>query len=259
VWPGDTQRRLLLAHATGFCKEVWSPVVAGLRSLGYDGEVVAWDFTAHGDSPAGSPPYDWWAFAAEVLAVVDAFDGQMFVGVGHSMGAASLAMAEVERPGTFDRLILIEPIIFPPPFVRADHPLVFGALRRRARFESIEEARANFASKPVFSAWSPEALDAYASGGLEVVDGGARLKCRPENEADIYRGGSAHGVFDRLGEVRVPVFLVAGEQSTTHGPALMELLAAQLDEAAMEYVAHAGHFVPMERPDVVARLIASLV
>ena len=254
TWPGDGATGLFLAHATGFCKEVWEPVVAHLRPY-IAGSIVAWDGRAHGASSAGTPPFDWWDFGRDALEVVDSIDLGIRVGVGHSMGGAALAMAEILRPGTFDGLVLIEPIVFPPPFGRFDNMMAEVARKRRSFFASPEEAHSNFAGKAVFSAWDSRAMEAYIRGGLRVVDDAWLLSCSPHHEAEVYRGGSAHGAFDRLGEIGIPVLLLAGEHSTTHDEDLVEILLSQLVSGSAVIVPDAGHFLPMEKPATVAELI----
>lgn len=257
-WPGTVETGLLLAHATGFCKEVWSPVVEHLRN-NLDNAIVAWDARAHGRSDPGEPPFDWWDFAGDALAVADGFEAESLIGIGHSMGGASLAMAEILRPGAFDRLVLIEPIMFPPPFGRFDNPLVEAALRRRKAFLSPDDALRNFSEKDVFGLWDEGALTAYVSGGLRAQDGEWVLRCRPEHEADVYRGGGAHGAYQRLGEIEVPVLLLAGEFSTTHIRPLVDDLVSRMPQASATVVSGAGHFLPMEQPARVAELIAQFI
>lgn len=252
--PGDDGTTYFLAHATGFCKEVWEPLAPFWSS-----ELVAWDGRAHGKSSPGEPPYDWRDFGRDVLAVVDSIDADGRVGVGHSMGGAALVLAELERPGTFEGLVLVEPIMFPPPFERFDHPLVESALRRRPSFTSPAEARSNFAAKPAFARWSDEALDAYIRGGLAERGEEWVLRCSPGHEADIYRGGSAHGAYARLGEIVCPVLLVAGSNSNTHPETFVEHLGERFVDAAVQVVDGAGHFLPMEVPDVLAPVVDEFV
>lgn len=259
-WFGSAPGHVFLAHATGFCKEVWDPVIGDLQTV-WEGSITAWDAPGHGSSGSGSIPFDWWDTAHAALEVVDSCDpvGPR-IGVGHSMGGATLVMAELLSPGTWSGLILIEPIIFPPPFQRIEeNPLAVGALRRRASFASPDEARETFAAKPAFVSWDDRALRAYVGGGLVERDGRFWLACHPELEADAYRAGTADGAYARLSEVACPVLILAGEFSHTHPEPFVQHLAEALPNAGSRIIEGTGHFLPMERPDLVAEQIAGEV
>ena len=88
--PGGDGPPLLLAHATGFCADVWRPVAAALAG---DFDCWALDFRGHGrsDVPA-SGSFDWEGTADDVLAVIDAArasDGVAGPWVGAVDGSAS--------------------------------------------------------------------------------------------------------------------------------------------------------------------------
>lgn len=250
---------VLAVHATGFCKETWGPVVADLRQIGHDCPVVAIDQRGHGDSAAPEPPFDWWDLGADSLAVARTL-GAGVIGVGHSSGAAALAMAELLGPGTFRSLLLVEPIIFPGPFGRMeDNPMATAALRRRRSFPSPGAAADNFRDKPPFAAWDERALQAYVTGGLVARDEGWELKCSPEVEAEYYRSAGDHGAWDRLGEIGVPVVLVAGASSDTHPGPFLEATRQRFARATAVVVDDASHFVPMEKPAVVAELLGDML
>lgn len=257
-WPGAGSGHLFLAHATGFCKEVWDPVVVELRSIGWDGSMTAWDAPGHGGSPAIPVPFDWWDMARAALDMVKRpGSSSPKVGVGHSMGGATLVMAELLDPGSLQGLILIEPIIFPPPFQRIEeHPLAVGATRRRASFASSDEALENFSSKVAFGSWDERALRAYVQGGLVERDGRFWLACEPQFEADLYRSGSAHSAYERLSDVECPVLILSGQSSFTHPETFAAHLAAQFQDGRYQVIPRTGHFLPMERPDLVAAQIA---
>jgi pimeloyl-ACP methyl ester carboxylesterase len=254
-WGPDPQPFVLASHATGFCKEVFRPVVDELRHRTSAATVLAFDHRAHGDSDVPPPPYDWWDLGRDVVGILDGRSG--VVGVGHSAGAAALLLAELLAPGSFASLVLVEPIVFPGPYGRQEHSLVDAALKRKAEFTSRAAAVENWESKPAFSSWQPAALEAYARGGLAPEGAIWRLKCPPEAEAEFYRGSTAHGGWDRLGEIGSRITLIAGEHSDTHPGPFLERTAQQLGGGHVEVVAATSHFVVMERPDVIAEHIAA--
>jgi pimeloyl-ACP methyl ester carboxylesterase len=244
--------QICFAHATGFCGAVWRPVVA---ALGEVHSTQRWDFPGHGSGPSLQHPVDWWDFGRFALTQVE----PGAVGVGHSMGGAALAMAEALRPGTFAALLLIEPVIPPPPYRARQHPLADLALKRRRSFPSREEAAENFSRKPPFAAWHREALAGYLEEGLHSQGEEMVLACAPEDEAAIYRAASAHGVWDRLGEIEPPTLILASDDRSDQQPGgFARQIAARMPRAGFEVVAGASHFLPMERPDLVAKRVERL-
>lgn len=239
-----------LAHATSFCAGVWRPVISRLEGT----HCVAWDFPGHGGGPRLHPPFTWEVFGNHVLEMTKPGG----VGVGHSMGAAAMVMAELADPGRFRFLLLIEPIIFPGPHRREEHQLSVVASKRKESFPSREEARKNFASRSAFSGWHPEAIDGYVECGL-VGEGPVELACDPRVEAEVYRGSREHSTWDRLGEIETPSLVLAGEGSDTITPDLARAQAERLGSAGVEIVGGTGHFLPMERPDLVADRVRRLV
>jgi pimeloyl-ACP methyl ester carboxylesterase len=224
-----------------------------------DFHCYSFDERGHGDS--FRPPnhsYDWTGFADDALAVVEGFGLERPFGVGHSAGAAALLMAEAFHPGTFRALYLWEPVVMPfdGPLGPQDNPLSAGALRRREAFASRGEAYDNYASKPPFSVLHPDALRAYVDHGFaDTDDGQVRLKCRPADESQVYRMGSAHPAFSRFGEIQCPVVIACGADSTAFGPDLIELQAARLPHARTEVFEGLGHFGPLEDPPTVAAAV----
>ena len=255
---GGSGRPALLCHATGFHGLVWEPLAAALGSA-----LERWsvDFRAHGSSmvPPGSP-LDWPAFALDVQAVVEGLGlprGEV-LGIGHSMGGAALLLAEQAHPGTFAGIWAYEPITPPPgalPAPTGGNPLADGAARRRPAFPSHEAAIANFASKPPLHVLRADALHAYVAHGFVAhEDGQVHLACRAEDEAQIYRGGGAHGAFEALRAVTCPVVVACGRADP--GPALFApLVADALALGRLERMEPLGHFGPLEAPEICAASI----
>lgn len=253
---------VLMVHATGFCAGVWTPVAWHLDGV----RLAAVDVRGHGRSSVPAHGMDWHGTAADVLAAIDELGLDRPFGVGHSMGGASLLLAEQARPGTFRGLWLYEPIVFPTELVivgedgSPPNPLAAGARRRRDRFDSAEEAFANFASKPPFSVLDPAALAAYVEHGFQTLeDGSVQLRCQPEVEARTYEMGHRHDAFAHLDEVRCEVRVLCGSDEVPGPASIAPMIADGLPEGRLESHPELGHFGPLEDPRSMAESIRSAV
>ena len=253
----------MLVHATGLCAQVFTPLAA---HLGDRFHCWGLDLRAHGRSGRPSDgDLAWTGFAVDVLSVVDHLGMDTPFGFGHSCGGAAVLMAEEQRPGTFSALYCFEPVVMPgtpDPASVADNPLSIGARRRRETFPSSESALANFSSKPPFGDFDPAALAAYVDGGFEPVpveEGGdgatVRLRCRREDEAEIYARGFSHPAYGHLHEIGCPVTLGCGAETDSFGPEALNADARQLRRARVEVLPGIGHFGPLQQPAQVARSV----
>ncbi|MDP8988287.1 MAG: alpha/beta hydrolase [Actinomycetota bacterium] len=246
---------LLLAHPTGFHGRVFEPLAAALAD-----RFRCWSYDARGHGDSGRPTrtdYHWRDFGADVLAVVERLGLERPSAMGHSQGGTALLLAEQARPGTFAGLYLYEPVAFPPDTTAPsmdEHPLVVGALRRRAHFESVAAAHDHLAPKPGLRNLHPAALRAYVEHGFgPAPGGGVTLRCRREDEAQMYRQGRAHDAFSHLAEVSCPVTVARGAgDSAHHSPELAERQVALLPAGRLEAFEGLGHLGPLEDPERVA-------
>lgn len=249
---------LLMAHATGFCGPVLSPLAALLARRFH-----CWTYDARGHGDSGSPAgldWNWSSFTDDVLAVVDGLGLDRPYGFGHSFGGAALLDAEARRPGTFAALWCYEPIVWPQvteALVASRRPLISGALKRRDLFASREEAYENFSSKPPLESLDAKALRAYVDCGFAPDADGVRLKCRPFVEAAIYRQGLANDNFSRLHRAGCPVTIARGEGSLAVGPEVAQAQVGALPHATLVTFPDLGHFGPLEGLASVARAIAA--
>ena len=170
---------VLCAHATGFCKEVFRPIVQELVASRVPlRSAQSFDFRGHGERGCEriDSPLSWWDFArdaqhAAASARVSAGGGGL-VGVGHSKGATALALSELMEPGTFDALILVEPIFFDSAcegaFNFSKNPMVPATKRRRAIFDDRSAAERYFRERSIWRHWDERAL--YLTYGVRPVD-----------------------------------------------------------------------------------------
>ena len=193
------------------------------------------------------------------------------LGVGHSMGAITLLQAALRAPDRFSGLVLIEPVLFTPRLlwmwraVRAAglgqrlHPLVRTTLRRRRHFASVAEMVGRYRRASVFQRIDDRGLHAYAESlAAPAPDGGVTLRFTPEWEARIYMTG-APDLWRRLPTLKPPALVVAGSESDTFVPEAVSRTRHALPAAEVVVVPDAGHLVPLEKPEVVARLIETFV
>lgn len=255
---------LLFSHATGFHGHCYAPLA---RVLTHEFHSWAVDYRGHG---ASSPPAGWqgeyvdWRGCGDdaVLAASTVASDGGIVGVGHSMGGAALIMAAHRRPDLFSRLVLFEPIVYPPPDPHPDpeeFPLVIGARRRRRRFESFQAAYDNFASKPPLSMFDHDVLHAYVEHGFAPVhdaDGDdIELCCTPEFEAATFGGSLDNGAWALLPEIEVPVLVLAGVHAEDQPSRIAPAVAEALPNARFVSLPHMTHFGPFTHLTELATLI----
>lgn len=252
---GGSGPPLLLAHATGFLAAVYRPLADRLATRFH---TWALDFRAHGDADR-SDDLTWPRMADDVAAVVDAVGLDRPFAFGHSMGGAALTLAELDRPGTFRAFYLYEPVLVPtgtfPKGDGGDNPMTAAARRRRPTFPSRDAAYENYASKPPLDVLAPAALRAYVDEGFADAPDGVTLKCRPEDEGEVFRGGGRHNGFDRLGELTLPVTVAQGGMPDPGPGSLAPAQAAAVAGGRRTVLDGLGHFGPVQDPDAVARSV----
>jgi proline iminopeptidase len=93
----------------------------------------------------------------------------------------------------------------------------------------------------------------------EMLEGGWRMKTRPE--ALIFGGKMMRGwnVMDRLGEIGVPTLVLAGHDDFLFPPESQALLAAGIPNARLRIIERAGHNPQSERTAETMRIVADFL
>lgn len=266
-WPARNgageQPPVLLVHATGFHARCWDQVVARLNGR----RVFAVDMRGHGRSDKQGP-LTWDVFGEDLAQLVRTLELHGAVGVGHSMGGHSLVQAAAANPEGFRRLLLLDPVIFPPdryqpgqaPADYRDHPTA----RRRNQWSSWEAMFKRFADRAPFSHWNPAVLEDYCRWGLVPADDGDGyvLACPPWVEASVYVNSLDADIHEQVAALPVPVTVVRAKAPPAQREAMdfsssptWPDLAARFPRGRDLHLADHSHFIPMEAPDLVADLI----
>ena len=267
-WGRPSGQPVVLAHATGFHGRCWDAVA---RALGRAYRVIAPDQRGHGRSDKAGP-YGWQVFGDDLAALIDRLDLSGIVGVGHSMGGHAMVQAASRRVERFERLVLVDPVIFAPevyaawlrerPYPSADaHPVA----RRKADFATWEELHDRLRDRPPFSLWRADVLRDYCRHGVIAKPGGGyTLACPPAVESQIYMESGGTDIYADIRALPQEVLVIRATPRDA-APAQMDFsrsptwhrLAATFPHGRDLHRPDLSHFIPMQEPDLVARAITA--
>ena len=251
---------VLLVHANGFLGWVYRELIRHLVDAYH---VYTLDLRGQGDSdkPVLGDSH-WQDMARDVAAVISALQLQNFYGLGHSGGAVLLADYAATHPGRVQGLALLEPVSFPhePPFLErmsaTNHPLVEQTLRRREVWDSRQQLFDAYRTKAAFSGWQHEVLWDYINHGtVDLPTGQIRLKCPVKVEAHVFAQSPLVGTYSQLDRVDCPTLVLRGEQTDPPLFLVAEKVAQKIPQGRLVTVPGTSHFLPMEKPQDIARII----
>lgn len=234
--------RLVLVHGFTQGPRSWDPVVERLGAVpGPTGLDVA-RLTLPGHGGAGAVDSTFEAAAAAL-----AEEGGPGTWVGYSLGGRLALRVALDRPDLVERLVLLgaSPGLADPceraARVARDETLAAGLERR-----GVDEFLAGWLRQPLF-----ERLGDSAAGleerRLNTAAGLASVLRR-------FSPGAQEPLWDRLGELTMPVLLMAGEHDTAF-IAVAFRMATALPAAEVSIVPGAGHAAHLERPEAFAALL----
>lgn len=205
---------------------------------------LAPDLRGHGSASAARP-----VSLDAVLGDLHASMPQRFTLVGYSMGGRIALHMALARPEQVARLILIgaSPGLADPR-QRAARGSADAALAAEIEQSTIEAFARRWAQTPVLAG-----LPAAVAQEVRAD----RMRCTPAGLAAALRGlgtGTLPSLWERLGELSLPVTLVVGERDDKFRT-IAGQMSAGLPAAQVAVVPGAGHAVHLEAPAVVAELI----
>lgn len=260
---GDAARPVdvLFVHANGFNAQTYrhalSPLAACLR-------VLAVDLRGHGLSRLPAEPRghrSWRVFGRDLAHALHTLDGPPVLLAGHSLGATSALLAAAEAPARVSGLVLFEPVVLDrassfaarlpwgPALIRSRLEFARRAAVRRETFDSVDAAFAAYKGRGPFKLWPDAALADYVAGGFGPrAGGGVELRCRRDWETANY-AAQGHDAGAALAALRIPVRVLKAERGSTFRPGRDRRWAPH-PGLRIDTVEGAGHFFPIERPEV---------
>jgi len=256
---GDEKRPvdLVFVHANGFNAMTYRSLLAPLS-----GSLRIWapDLRGHGGTtlPAETQgKRDWLDHRDDLISLLDSIEGPPVVLAGHSMGGTASLLAAAERPQRVSKLVLFDPVIwtrfavtlFQLPLLDrlAERiPLVKNARKRRAVFDSREQAMAGYLGRGAFKGWPEMMLADYLADGLVETPEGLKLACDPAWEASNYASQS-HDPWRAMKRLDRPVRILKAETASTCS---VRPDTRGLPNVSVEVVPGGTHFFPMLKADV---------
>jgi 2-succinyl-6-hydroxy-2,4-cyclohexadiene-1-carboxylate synthase len=232
---------VVLLHGFTQTRQSWRRTVA---AVGGRYRALAPDLPGHGLAAERRPA----SFAA-CAAYVRALAGERVVLAGYSMGGRIALYTALTMPGLVDRLVLV-----------GASPGIADAGEREQRARADEELARRIETMDVatFAAeWGAQDLFAGQDARVAAAAHADRLRNTPAGLAAALRGlgtGVMPPLWDRLGELAVPVTLVVGERDAKFR-AIAGRMAPAIPDCRVEVVDGAGHAAQLERPEIVAAAI----
>jgi len=259
-WPGQDPP-IFFCHATGFHARCWDQIVARLGGR----RCFAMDTRGHGRSSKPAPPYRWRNFGADVAAVARSLNLAGAIGVGHSMGGHAVTLGAALRPESFSSLLLIDPVIRPRDGYIGPWTEAHFVSKRRNRWKSADEMFERFENRPPFVLWDRAVLRDYCDYGLLPDGDEFVLACPPLIEASVYENSPApeSNIYPEIATIKIPVHVVRAGKAPDPGDVMSRSptapdLAASFQRGTDLCFMDRSHFIPMEDPALVSKLITQL-
>ena len=224
----------------------------------------------------GSNPEEiqnWHPLSDDLLRFFSYHASGPVIGVGHSIGAMVTLRAALRDPGKFRALVLIDPVLFVPGFMRRWHiirllglgeqlhPLIKGAQKRRRVFDDLETVFRGYRNREIFRYMSDENLRIFIEGITQPkADGGYELVYSPDWEAQIYRTGMHDfDIWRDLPKLKVPTLFIRGVETDTFMEEAATLVKRKQPKARVVALEKSTHILPLEHPQEVFEIIQSFL
>lgn len=237
-----TAPALVLLHGFTLTGRSWEPVLA---ALGERYRPIAPDLRGHGEAADAVP-----VTLEAVLGDLDALAPERFILVGYSMGGRIALHAALAMPARVAQLVLI-----------GASPGIADEGERKARRQADERLAGELerlSIEALAERWADTPVLRDQPASARALAHADRLRSTPAGLARALRGlgtGALPSLWERLGELSMPVRLVVGERDAKFG-AIAAAMAPRLGDAEIVVAPGAGHAVHLEAPGIAAEAIA---
>ena len=233
---------LVFLHGLGSCGQDWllqMPVLADRF------HAIAPDLRGHGQSARPQGRICVADLAGDVTGIMDALGVERAHLVGLSLGGCVAQQIALDCPARVRSLTLVNT------FARLDSGEPRTALLVALRMGILGilglPTQAHFVAARLFPKPEQAPLRQIAAQRIAAND--------PPTYRRMLVAIKRFDVRDRLGEIRCPTLVIAGERDTTVPLRAKRFLAAHIPGARLEIVADSGHATPVDQPDAFNELL----
>lgn len=268
---GNPRLRVIMSHGNGLgingYEEFWRRILPWA-------EVVMFDFRNHGMNPPApsSPLNNWEHFISdmdEVLAAIDRrFGPKPTYGVFHSMSAVTCLIHASTHATNWKGLVLFEPPAVPSSGQEREDTLSIHrelsarTRKRKTEFQRVEQLSQSFARLLMFQRMPDHARHQLAAATLRpMAQGGYRLCCPPDFEADTFNIGELKPHWDGFSAIRCPVLILSSEEQDSDMPILSRISIRLAKEFGFDIVLlpETAHLLMLDQAERCAELTRSFV
>lgn len=238
VYGGAADETLVLLHAIGLDRHVWS-AVAGWFPDGI--KVVAVDLRGFG-SASHTSPVSMDNHAEDLLAILDEFGVARAHVAGVSYGGAVAATFAALYPGRTRSVGLVAAAL------EGQNPVY------EERAISAEKHGAESYVEPTIARWFTGEECLHRGRAVQYVE--TCLRRTPVTSwAQGWRVLHSQRSVDSLSHIAAPTAVIAGEYDAACPPSSLRDAADRIGGGSFSVVAGASHMLPLEQPYTVARLL----
>ncbi len=233
---------LLFVHGWNGARAIWFPV---MDILARHYRTIAPDLRGFGASNEAPGPFRVETFADDLSALIAELDLDPLVVIGHSMGAAVAQRFAIDRPEAVEGLVLISPIpaggvAFPP--------------KLDAFFRSIPGNPENA------DAWLAKLTHREPTREVRALMRAAAAAAPARVALESYESWTGLQFADEAATIGTPTLVIAPAEDKPMTPDFVrERVVDVIAGSRLEIVEESSHYVPLERPERIARSIERFV
>jgi 3-oxoadipate enol-lactonase len=233
---------VVLSHALGLDLRMWDELAA---SLAAGHPVLRHDHRGHGGSAVPPGPWSMDDLVDDAARVIREWGRGPVLFVGLSMGGMVGQGLAIRHPELVRGVVLANTV--------ARYPDA-GRAAWLQRIEAVAQGG--------MAAVVDMVVERYLHAGFRAADPAfaqrlrdTLLRCDPAGYRQACWAVSSVDWLDRLGEVRCPALVIAGEHDVGATPALAQEIASRIPGARLELLKQASHLSVAEQPQAFERLV----